>query len=107
MRSLKYVGRIWPKSKINTKILRTVESWKKAEFPELSIEIVRNVISNMAIHNGLCIEHLWFTEQKQNILYHGDIISVKNTVFTDKPPQFFLNAAIQFKRTALCSGMTE
>ena len=28
---------------------------------------------------GLYIEHLWFTEQKQNILYHGHIISVKST----------------------------
>ena len=36
--------------------------------PELSIEqteTVRNVISNMSILNGLYIEHLWFTEQKQ------------------------------------------
>ena len=46
--------------------------------PELSIEqteTVTNVISNMSILNGLYIEHLWFTEQKQNIniLYHGHI----------------------------------
>ena len=50
--------------------------------PELSIEqteTVRNVISNMSIFNGLYIEHLWFTEQKQNILYHGHIFSVKST----------------------------
>ena len=50
--------------------------------PELSVEqteTVRNVISNMSILNGLYIEHLWFTEQKQNILYHGHIISVKGT----------------------------
>ena len=50
--------------------------------PELSIEqteTVRIVISNMSILNGLYIEHLWFTEQKQNILYHGHIISVKST----------------------------
>ena len=33
----------------------------------------------MSILNGLYIEHLWFTEQKQNILYHGHIISVKST----------------------------
>ena len=33
----------------------------------------------LPILNGLYIEHLWFTEQKQNILYHGHIISVKNT----------------------------
>ena len=33
----------------------------------------------MCILNGLYIEHLWFTEQKQNILYHGHIISVKST----------------------------
>ena len=33
----------------------------------------------MSIPNGLYIEHLWFTDQKQNILYHGDIISVKST----------------------------
>ena len=36
-------------------------------------------MSNMSILNGLYIEHLWFTEQKQNILYHGHIISVKST----------------------------
>ena len=50
--------------------------------PELSVEqteTVRNVISNMSILNGLYIEHLWFSEQKQNILYHGHIISVKST----------------------------
>ena len=50
--------------------------------PELSIEqteTVRNVVSNMSILNGLYIEELWFTEQKQNILYHRHIISVKNT----------------------------
>ena len=48
--------------------------------PELSIEqteTVRNVISNMSVLNGLYIEHLWFTEQKQNI--YGHIISVKST----------------------------
>ena len=33
----------------------------------------------MSILNGLYIEHLWFIEQKQNILYHGHIISVKST----------------------------
>ena len=33
----------------------------------------------MSILNGHYIEHLWFTEQKQNILYHGHIISVKST----------------------------
>ena len=33
----------------------------------------------MSILNGLYIEHLWFTEQKQNILYHGHIISAKST----------------------------
>ena len=50
--------------------------------PELSIEqteTARNVISNMFILNGNYIEHLWFTEQIQNILYHGHIISVKST----------------------------
>ena len=51
--------------------------------PELSVEqteTVRNVISNMSILNGLYFEHLWFTEQKQNILYHnGHIIAVKST----------------------------
>ena len=41
--------------------------------------LLRNVISNMSILNGLYIEHLWFTEHKQNILYHGHIISVKST----------------------------
>ena len=49
---------------------------------ELSIEqteTVRKVISNISILNGLYIEHLWFTEQKHYILYHGHIISVKST----------------------------
>ena len=53
-----------------------------AVLPELSIkqtEIVRTVLSNMSVLNGFYIEHLWFTEQMQNILYHGHIISVKIT----------------------------
>ena len=32
----------------------------------------------MSILNGLYIEYFWFTEQKQNILHHGHIISVKS-----------------------------
>ena len=50
--------------------------------PDFSIkqtETVKNVVSNMSILSGLYIEHLWFTEQKQSILYHGHIISVKST----------------------------
>ena len=34
-----------------------------------------SIVFKMAFY----IEHLWFTEQKQNILYHGHITSVKNT----------------------------
>ena len=71
---------------ITSSLLKYFNRYKKNKvLPELSIEqtetAVRNVISNMStcILNGLYIEHLWFTEQKQNILYHGHIISVKST----------------------------
>ena len=47
--------------------------------PELSIEQTEPVKNVISILNGLYIEHLRFTEQKQNILYHGHIISVKST----------------------------
>ena len=47
--------------------------------PELSVEQTETVRNDMSILNGLYIEHLWFTEQEQNILYHGHIISAKST----------------------------